>query len=63
VAYRAGTAGAVTTLERFGLLGAERVPTVDLHQRDMLRLACLDGARVWQLDDEMGTLTPGKQPT
>lgn len=25
----------------------ERVETVDLHQRDMLRLATLDGARVW----------------
>jgi 5-methylthioadenosine/S-adenosylhomocysteine deaminase len=36
-------------------------PAVDLHQRDMLRLATVDGARVWQLDDEIGTLTPGKQ--
>ncbi len=35
--------------------------TVDLHQRDMLRLATVDGARVWHLDDEIGTLTPGKQ--
>jgi 5-methylthioadenosine/S-adenosylhomocysteine deaminase len=35
--------------------------TVDLHQRDMLRLATIDGARVWRLDDEIGTLTPGKQ--
>jgi 5-methylthioadenosine/S-adenosylhomocysteine deaminase len=35
--------------------------TVDLHPRDMLRLATLDGARVWQLDDQIGTLTPGKQ--
>jgi 5-methylthioadenosine/S-adenosylhomocysteine deaminase len=34
---------------------------VDLHQRDMLRLATVDGARVWSLDDETGTLTPGKQ--
>jgi 5-methylthioadenosine/S-adenosylhomocysteine deaminase len=38
-----------------------RVETVDLHQRDMLRLATLDGARVWGLDDEIGSLTPGKQ--
>jgi 5-methylthioadenosine/S-adenosylhomocysteine deaminase len=38
----------------------ERVATVDLHQRDMLRLATLDGARVWNLDDEIGSLTPGK---
>jgi 5-methylthioadenosine/S-adenosylhomocysteine deaminase len=36
-------------------------PTVDLHQRDMLRLATIDGARVWRLDDQIGTLTPGKQ--
>jgi 5-methylthioadenosine/S-adenosylhomocysteine deaminase len=42
------------------LARGERVPTVDLHQRDMLRLATLDGARVWNLDDEIGTLTPGK---
>jgi 5-methylthioadenosine/S-adenosylhomocysteine deaminase len=34
---------------------------VDLHQRDMLRLATIEGARVWNLDDEIGTLTPGKQ--
>jgi 5-methylthioadenosine/S-adenosylhomocysteine deaminase len=27
----------------------------------MLRLATLDGARVWGLDDEIGSLTPGKQ--
>ena len=43
------------------LARGERVETVDLHQRDMLRLATLDGARVWNLDDEIGTLTPGKQ--
>jgi 5-methylthioadenosine/S-adenosylhomocysteine deaminase len=36
-------------------------PSVDLHQRDMLRLATVDGARVWHLDDEVGTLAPGKQ--
>jgi 5-methylthioadenosine/S-adenosylhomocysteine deaminase len=43
------------------LARGERVPTVDLHQRDMLRLATLDGARVWNLGDEIGSLTPGKQ--
>jgi cytosine/adenosine deaminase-related metal-dependent hydrolase len=37
------------------------VQTVDLHQRDMLRLATIDGARVWDMDSEIGTLTPGKQ--
>jgi 5-methylthioadenosine/S-adenosylhomocysteine deaminase len=42
------------------LARGERVPTVDLHQRDMLRLATLDGARVWNLDHEIGSLTPGK---
>src|SRR5580693_1701143 len=43
------------------LASGKQVPTVDLHQRDMLRLATIDGARVWRLDDEIGTLTPGKQ--
>jgi 5-methylthioadenosine/S-adenosylhomocysteine deaminase len=43
------------------LARGEAVATVDLHQRDMLRLATLDGARVWDLDDEVGSLTPGKQ--
>jgi len=43
------------------LAKGERGPTVDLQQRDMLRLATLDGARVWNLDDEIGSLTPGKQ--
>jgi cytosine/adenosine deaminase-related metal-dependent hydrolase len=40
---------------------ATMAPTVDLHPRDMLRLATLDGARVWHLEDEIGTITPGKQ--
>jgi cytosine/adenosine deaminase-related metal-dependent hydrolase len=43
------------------LASGKQVPTVDLHQRDMLRLATVDGARVWHLEDEIGTLTPGKQ--
>jgi cytosine/adenosine deaminase-related metal-dependent hydrolase len=43
------------------LARGEQVATVDLHQRDMLRLATLDGARVWNLDDQIGSLTPGKQ--
>ena len=29
--------------------------------KNMLRLATIDGARVWHLEDEIGTLTPGKQ--
>jgi 5-methylthioadenosine/S-adenosylhomocysteine deaminase len=40
---------------------SEMAAAVDLHQRDMLRLATVDGARVWGMDDETGTLTPGKQ--
>jgi 5-methylthioadenosine/S-adenosylhomocysteine deaminase len=43
------------------LARGERVATVDLHQRDMLRLATLDGARVWNLDGDVGSLRPGKQ--
>ena len=43
------------------LASGKQVPVVDLHQRDMLRLATIDGARVWHLEDEIGTLTPGKQ--
>jgi 5-methylthioadenosine/S-adenosylhomocysteine deaminase len=43
------------------LARGEQVPTVELHQRDMLRLATLDGARVWNLEDQIGSLTPGKQ--
>jgi cytosine/adenosine deaminase-related metal-dependent hydrolase len=39
----------------------EAVLEVELDQRDMLRLATLDAARVWWLDDEVGSLTPGKQ--
>jgi cytosine/adenosine deaminase-related metal-dependent hydrolase len=43
------------------LARGEQVATVALHQRDMLRLATLDGARVWNLDDQVGSITPGKQ--
>ena len=38
-------------------------PTVDLHQRDMLRLATIDGARVWHLEDEIGTSPRASRPT
>jgi len=43
------------------LARGEQVPTVALHQRDMLRLATIDGACVWNLEKEVGSLTPGKQ--
>jgi 5-methylthioadenosine/S-adenosylhomocysteine deaminase len=43
------------------LARGEQVPTVALHQRDMLRLATIDGARVWNMEQEIGSLTPGKQ--
>jgi cytosine/adenosine deaminase-related metal-dependent hydrolase len=39
----------------------EAVEFVELNQRDVLRLATLDAARVWHLDHEVGSLTPGKQ--
>jgi 5-methylthioadenosine/S-adenosylhomocysteine deaminase len=43
------------------LAQGKQVPTVALHQRDMLRLATIDGARVWNMEKEVGSLTPGKQ--
>jgi 5-methylthioadenosine/S-adenosylhomocysteine deaminase len=39
----------------------EAVEAVELDQRDMLKLATMDAARVWHLDHEVGSLTPGKQ--
>jgi hypothetical protein len=39
----------------------EAVEDVELNQRDMLKLATLDAARVWHLDHEVGSITPGKQ--
>jgi 5-methylthioadenosine/S-adenosylhomocysteine deaminase len=45
-----------------GAVSADKMAaTVGLHQRDMLRLATLEGARVWRLEGEIGSLTPGKQ--
>ena len=43
------------------LARGEQVPTVALHQRDMLRVATIDGARVWNMEHEVGSLTPGKK--
>ena len=39
----------------------EAAETVELNQRDMLKLATLDAARAWHVDHEIGSLTPGKQ--
>jgi 5-methylthioadenosine/S-adenosylhomocysteine deaminase len=44
-----------------GISADKMAQAVDLHQRDMLRLATIDGALVWHLENEIGTLTPGKQ--
>jgi len=38
----------------------DAVEAVEMNQRDMLSLATLDAARVWHLDHEVGSLTPGK---
>ncbi|MET3808330.1 cytosine/adenosine deaminase-related metal-dependent hydrolase [Nakamurella sp. UYEF19] len=46
---------------RDALARGEQVPVVDLHQRDMLRMATLGGARVLRMESDIGTLTPGKQ--
>jgi 5-methylthioadenosine/S-adenosylhomocysteine deaminase len=43
------------------LAKGQQVTIVALHQRDMLRLATIDGARVWNMEKEVGSLTPGKQ--
>ncbi|HEY0804641.1 MAG TPA: amidohydrolase family protein, partial [Pseudonocardiaceae bacterium] len=40
---------------------ADAVTPVPLDHRDMLHLATAGGARAWRLDDEIGTLTPGKR--
>src|ERR1700729_3689390 len=40
------------------LASGRQVPAGGLHHRDMLRLATIEGARVWNLQDEIGSLTP-----
>jgi len=57
---RLGLAAERSRANAQALAGGEQVPTVALHQRDMLRLATIDGARVWKMDHEIGSLTPGK---
>lgn len=39
----------------------EAAMEVHFDQRDMLRMATLDGARAWRLEDQVGSLTVGKQ--
>ena len=58
---RLGLAAERSRANASSLARGEQVPTVDLHQRDMLRLATIDGARVWNMEHEIGSLTPGKQ--
>ncbi|MGA2549472.1 MAG: amidohydrolase family protein [Burkholderiaceae bacterium] len=58
---RLGLAAERSRANAEALARGEQVPSVDLHQRDMLRLATIDGARVWNMEQEIGSLTPGKQ--
>jgi 5-methylthioadenosine/S-adenosylhomocysteine deaminase len=58
---RLGLAAERSRANALALARGEQVPTVAFHQRDMLRLATIDGARVWNMEDEIGSLTPGKQ--
>jgi 5-methylthioadenosine/S-adenosylhomocysteine deaminase len=57
---RLGLAAERSRANAQALARGEQVPTVALHQRDMLRLATIDGARVWKMEHEIGSLTPGK---
>jgi 5-methylthioadenosine/S-adenosylhomocysteine deaminase len=57
---RLGLAAERSRANAQALARGEQVPTVALHQRDMLRLATLDGARVWKMEHEIGSLMPGK---
>jgi 5-methylthioadenosine/S-adenosylhomocysteine deaminase len=58
---RLGLAAERSRANARALAQGEQVPTVALHQRDMLRLATIDGARVWNMEHEVGSLSPGKQ--
>jgi cytosine/adenosine deaminase-related metal-dependent hydrolase len=57
---RLGLAAERSRANAQALARGEQVPTVALHQRDMLRLSTIDGARVWKMEHEIGSLTPGK---
>ena len=57
---RLGLAAERSRANAQALARGEQVPTVALHQRDMLRLATIDGARVWKMEQEIGSLMPGK---
>jgi 5-methylthioadenosine/S-adenosylhomocysteine deaminase len=58
---RLGLAAERSRANAQALAQGKQVPTVALHQRDMLRLATIGGARVWNMENEIGSLTPGKQ--
>ena len=57
---RLGLAAERSRANAQALARGEQVPTVAFHQRDMLRLATIDGARVWKMEHEIGSLKPGK---
>jgi 5-methylthioadenosine/S-adenosylhomocysteine deaminase len=46
---------------RVPLQSTKRLVKWTLHQRDMLTLATLGGARAWNMSDEIGTLTVGRR--
>ncbi|GAA5193469.1 hypothetical protein GCM10023322_55560 [Rugosimonospora acidiphila] len=50
---------AIAGLRTAVLLAAAGIATAALDYRDMLRIATLGGAQVWNLDDQIGSLAVG----